>query len=185
MSFGFSEEILSIHKAIIDAERDKDRKILFFAAATNDGLNKPEMFPAFHESVISVRGTRYNGEFVLQYNPLQWKHKTGLKYGTLGQKVACGWYPGRLVKSGCSVATPIMVTFAATLIRLSQSPEHRLNTTIQENIRRRRGMLAVFDAMTEDQGDQKRYLAPWQLLDKSDQQIWAMINNVLTNKIPQ
>jgi hypothetical protein len=63
MSFGFPDEVASIRKAIINAEKVKKKKILFFAAANNDGLNILKMFPAFFESVISVRGTRYNKSF--------------------------------------------------------------------------------------------------------------------------
>jgi hypothetical protein len=166
MSFGFPHEVTSISEAIVDAEKVKEGKVLFFAAANNDGLNMPEMFPAFFESVISVRGTRYDGSFDPQYDPAPWPHKEGMMYGTLAKGVACGWTPGCLVKSGCSVATPIMVAIAATTIWFVTYQENRFSEGARDVIRTRRGILSVFGVMTEDQPGTKRYLAPWQLFGR-------------------
>ncbi|KAF6822502.1 hypothetical protein CMUS01_11058 [Colletotrichum musicola] len=41
-------------------DRIAERKVLFFAAANNDGLHSSELFPSYHESVISVRGTGHD-----------------------------------------------------------------------------------------------------------------------------
>ncbi len=162
MSFGFSDEIPSIRAAILEAERVKAGKILFFAAANNNGMNGDEMFPSFFESVISVRGTRCDGRFESQYDPSPWAHKEGLMYGTLAQNVPCGWTC--LVKSGCSVATPIMVAIAASIIRFVNDREDLFSEKARGAIGTRRGILSVFAVMTEKQQGLKRYLAPWQLL---------------------
>ncbi|KAM0432871.1 hypothetical protein ACHAPT_004573 [Fusarium lateritium] len=116
MSFGFSEEVKPIKDAIMQAEKLKGGKILFFAAANNDGLNEPELFPALFESVISARGTECNGEFIQQYNPKSWSHKSGIQYGTLARDVPYNWPVPKPTKSGCSVSTPILAAIAAVLI---------------------------------------------------------------------
>ena len=172
MSFGFSDEVLCIRDAISHAEKIKQDKILFFAAANNDGLNMKEMFPAFLESVISVRGTSHNGSFVPQYNPATWSHNYGMKaYGTISQNVPCDWTAGKLKKSGCSVATTIMAAIAAVIIRFVSCEEAHFNDieNAQELIRTRRGMLSVFSVMTDYQKKQTRlYVAPWQLFGNGD-----------------
>jgi hypothetical protein len=174
LSLGFSDEVRSIQEAITTAEKIKKHKILFFAAANNDGLNEKEMFPAFSESVISVRGTRHDGSFIQQFNPETWSHKAGTNlYGTISQDIPCDWTAGRLTKSGCSVATPIVAAIAAMIIWFVGSKKESFLglENVQEIIRTRRGILAVFSVMTEEQRQSSiyhRYLAPWQLFSESD-----------------
>ncbi|KAH7009795.1 peptidase S8/S53 domain-containing protein [Ilyonectria destructans] len=163
MSFGFSDEVTSIREAITEAQRIKESRILFFAAANNNGLNGPELFPAFFESVIAVRGTSHDGTFMPQYTPKMWAHKHEVQYGTLAIDVPCGWVDNTLTKSGCSVATPIMVAIAAALISFVEHEDSLLRQ--RDLIRTRRGMLSVFNHMADGQPDrnQRVYLAPWQL----------------------
>jgi len=170
--------VLSIKDAILEAEKTKNGKILFFAASNNVGLNMPEMFPAFFESVISVRGTRYDGSFHPKYDPARWAHKEGTNYGTLGENVPCGWTPGCLVKSGCSVATPIMVAIAATVIWIVACEENTFSERARDVIRTRRGILSVFDVMTENQKGSNRYLAPWQLFGYNVGQAMVKLNSI-------
>ncbi|EEU40755.1 uncharacterized protein NECHADRAFT_99144 [Fusarium vanettenii 77-13-4] len=168
MSFGFSDEVKLIKDAIVEAERLKGDKILFFAAASNDGLNEPEMFPAFFESVISARGTKHDGEFIQQYNPKSWGHKSGIQYGTLARDVPYGWPASMPTKSGCSVATPILAAIAAMLISFVDSQESW--DAERHAIRTRRGMTAVFNLMARDQNSFDRlYVAPWQLYENRRQ----------------
>ncbi|KAK2480526.1 hypothetical protein H9L39_06165 [Fusarium oxysporum f. sp. albedinis] len=123
LSFGFANSVPSIEEAITYANTIKGGKILFFAAANNQGLNQMEMFPALCESVIPVRGTRYDGSFVETYNPNTWPHRRGAElYGTISEDVPCDWICGQLVKSGCSVATPIVVSIAAMIIWFPDNP---------------------------------------------------------------
>ncbi|KAK7418747.1 hypothetical protein QQX98_003765 [Neonectria punicea] len=77
VSFGFLDEVESIGDAIVEAERIKGRKVPFFAVANNDGLNGPEIFPAFAEHVIAIRGTNHDGSFISQYNLRSRNHKAG------------------------------------------------------------------------------------------------------------
>ncbi|KAF1940517.1 subtilisin-like protein [Clathrospora elynae] len=160
MSFGFRDKQHSVQDAINKAQS----KMVFFAAANNDGLNDLEMFPAFLEPVISVRGTTFNGSFETQYNPNTWKHDRGLQYGTLAVDVPCVWPdPNRLTKSSCSIATPIMVAIAAALLSFVDRDDALQG--YQEKIRTRLGLLSVFEVMTQDQNlvPERRYVAPWQL----------------------
>jgi len=123
MSFGFDREMpvggrLVISNAISDALRARDQRILFFAAAANEGGNQPEMFPANHPHVISIRGTDDKG-WLQRFNPP--KGFTGLNcFMTLGQDV-----PGaglsrdggiEVFKSGTSVSTPIAAGIAGILL---------------------------------------------------------------------
>ena len=156
MSYGFADEIPIIRNAIVEAEK---RNVTFFAAANNSGLNEPEMFPAFMESVISVRGTRHNGSFEDDYNPKSWEHKPGPQFGSLARDVPCAWTSESLTKSGCSIATPIIAAIAAVLIsfvdREQSLKEYR------DLIRTRRGILSVFRAMAIESQPSRLYLAPW------------------------
>ncbi|KAE8441485.1 hypothetical protein EG329_004909 [Mollisiaceae sp. DMI_Dod_QoI] len=194
MSFGFSDEVPLIQDAITNAENIKKHKILFFAAANNDGLNQKEMFPAFSESVISVRGTTHDGSFVQQYNPETWSHKDGMKlYGTISQNVPCDWTAGQLTKSGCSVATPIMAAIAALIIWYVSCESARFGglKNVEDLIRTRRGILSVFGVMTEEQKQPSiyhRYLAPWQLFsdgDATDVKKVSMISYALSKLPPR
>lgn len=186
MSFGFSEEIASIRNAILDAETAKDGKILFFAAANNAGQNELELFPAFFESVISVRGTDFNGSFDPQYDPPSWPHKDGTCYGTLGKDVACGWTAGSLRKSGCSVATPIMAAIAATVILFVARNDSIFSQEAKDAIKTRRGILSVFNVMTVRSNRlDKRYLAPWQLFGRDAQRKLSSIAYALDRLPPQ
>lgn len=186
MSFGFSEEIASIRNAILDAETAKDGKILFFAAANNAGQNELELFPAFFESVISVRGTDFNGSFDPQYDPPSWPHKDGTCYGTLGKDVACGWTAGSLRKSGCSVATPIMAAIAATVIYFVARNDSIFPQEATDAIKTRRGILSVFNVMTMRSNRlDRRYLAPWQLFGRDAQRKLSSIAYALDGLPPQ
>lgn len=178
ISLGFLYEVPSIRDAIVAAEQAKDGRILFFAAANNICLNMPEVFPALFESVISIRGTHYDESFDPNYNPAPWGHKEEIYYGTLGKDVACGWTQGCLVKSGCSVATPIMVAIAVTVIWVLACPENNFSKGAKHAIQTRRGMLSVLSVMTEDQRESKRYLAPWHLFGNDDMQLERKINSI-------
>ncbi|KAF4447058.1 serine protease [Fusarium austroafricanum] len=169
MSFGFRNEVEQIKDAILEAERWNGHRILFFAAANNDGLNEPEMFPAFHESVISVRGTKHNGEFVQQYNPRSWSYKSAIRYGTLAQDVPYAFSKAGPTASGCSIATPILAAIAAVVISFADSQGDWSKE--REDIRTRRGMTAVFNLMAEGQESPigRHYLAPWQLYENRKQ----------------
>ncbi|RSL42017.1 hypothetical protein CEP53_012424 [Fusarium sp. AF-6] len=183
MSFGFNSEVTPIKNAIVKAERLKGGEILFFAAANNDGLNEPEMFPALFESVISARGTECNGEFIQQYNPKSWSHKTGAQYGTLARDVPYNWPIAKPTKSGCSVSTPILAAIAALLISFVDNQKDW--DAERHAIRTRRGIVSVFNFMAQDLDsfNSRLYVAPWQLYEQRRQpQHWRLSLETATTK---
>jgi hypothetical protein len=176
MSFGSSQKSDVIVRAIRSS-----REMLLFAAANNEGLNEAEMFPASSEAVISVRGTDHDGLFLQPYNPSPRQHKAAPHFGTLASAVPCVYpEPNRLIKSGCSVATPIMAAMAATIIRYvdRESVLHRYH----DHVRTSQGMLAIFRAMTEEQKSERRYLAPW-LLYQNGRDTTHLIGNALSGSL--
>ncbi|CAN9404123.1 unnamed protein product [Alternaria alternata] len=174
MSFGF-DRTLELSKEAIE----KASSMLFFAAANNDGLNSPELFPANHELVIPVRGTSYKGSFEDLFNPVTPGHKPGCRYGTLATDVPCGGPDdSRLIKSGCSVATPIVAAIAATIIMFVDWDSSL--QVYRSRVRTRPGVQSVFREMTKDQLVlDRRYLAPWQLCDNTSLHARERIKNAL------
>ena len=146
MSFGYDEEVLIsgspvISNAISEALRVRNQRILFFAAAANEGGNQMEMFPANHPHVIPIRGTDDKG-WLQRFNPPPGYADFNC-FMTLGQDV-----PGaglsrdggmEVCKSGTSVSTPIAAGIAAMLLgyaRLYEADLKRLfGTSARERLR--------------------------------------------------
>ncbi|KAH0559857.1 hypothetical protein GP486_003622 [Trichoglossum hirsutum] len=168
MSFGFAHEVKSITDAIGEAIRVKKDRIIFFAAAANDGSNSEEMFPASLENVISVRGTDHVGSFVPEFNPPTWPNNEGSKlYGTLGQNVPYDWADDSLTMSGCSLATPILAGITALIVQyVSQNATTGVN--VQRLIRTRNGILQVFRQIAVNHAQNRSYVAPWFFFNKDE-----------------
>ncbi|KAK4059079.1 hypothetical protein Trihar35433_11175 [Trichoderma harzianum] len=182
MSFGYTEEQQCISDAILDALNDSHGSILFFAAASNSGSNQVEMFPARHDSVISIRATNADGQYQ-GFNPPRNDNDT-VTFGTLGLKVPGAWlsdYSGKKCQTGTSVATAIAAATAALLIGYINRIEVGASSDpILQNVKRKiythRGMLALFKALSAGTLNQHSlYLTPWQLLDKSEDERWIKI----------
>lgn len=140
MSWGFSKEKGEIRDAINKAWAKRQQRILFFAAANNEGFREPELFPASHYvNVISVGGAEDDGEPAkgLCPNPKP-EHDEGV-FSALGVAVPCGnWEDkpagGGIVKapvgmSGCSFAAPVLAATAALFLHYATfaaqcRPEH-------------------------------------------------------------
>ncbi|KAK7971497.1 hypothetical protein PG989_016513 [Apiospora arundinis] len=156
VSFGFESEIPEISIAIREAELRKQDKLLFFAAASNSGGNRREMFPACHDAVISIRQTNAHGAFS-DTNPPADPYGPAA-FGTLGSNVPSAWLgnvDGEVAKSGSSVATAIAAGLAAMMltcanIGLAQS-QQRLPPEVAR-LWTRRGMLSMFAKMSVDTG---------------------------------
>jgi subtilisin family serine protease len=126
MSFGFDHEIpgannrLAISNALSDALHTRNQQILFFAAAANEGGNQPEMFPANHPHVISIRGTDDKG-WLQRYNPPRGYADMDC-FMTLGQDVpgaglsSLDGEEAEAYHSGTSVSTPIAAGIAGILL---------------------------------------------------------------------
>ncbi|KAK1830614.1 hypothetical protein QBC39DRAFT_383096 [Podospora conica] len=154
MSFGYDHEIpvggkMVISNAISDALRARDQKILFFAAAANEGGNQPEMFPASHPHVISIRGTDDKG-WLQRFNPP--RGYTGINcFMTLGQDVPGAGLSrdgGREVyKSGTSVSTPIAAGIAGMLLSYARLYRDDLREYRSHGGRDRAAELSTFSGM--------------------------------------
>ncbi|KAL1617277.1 hypothetical protein SLS56_011048 [Neofusicoccum ribis] len=170
VSFGFPNEMDSIRQAIHAVEVERKHSLIFFAAAANDGSNTAELFPAFMDSVISVRGTDTSGDFIPLYDPEVPRYNHGKQvYGTLGQDVPCGWpddYPSMLL-SGCSVATPIAAGIAAMIMQCAASRPDQFSERDQRRIRTRRGITEIFYDISVERGNERFYVAPWKLFMNS------------------
>jgi hypothetical protein len=171
MSFGFEEEQLCIRKAIYEALYSREGSILFFAAASNYGANERQMFPARHESVISIRATNANGDF-LDLNPPRDQNE-GVVFGTLGLDVPSASLrdDGReTYKSGTSVATAVAVGMAGVLLGYASRASRDAAFQVDKKLRTHQGMRALFRALARStQSEQHLYLAPWILEGESDE----------------
>ncbi|GAT25255.1 hypothetical protein RIB2604_01902090 [Aspergillus luchuensis] len=151
MSFGFADEQPCISDAIREALYKRKDSILFFAAASNYGANDREMFPARHESVISIRGTNSNGLFA-DFNPPKHEDEP-VDFGTLGIDVPSAWpnSDGEEYRSGTSVATAIAAGIAGSLLGyISSRPPEKPFYNAENRAWTRRGMNAIFRAISSN-----------------------------------
>lgn len=180
MSFGFSAEPLvngkplisnAIHKAI--AERHG--RIIFFAAAANDGGNEEEMFPAQHVQVFSIYATNHLGVFQ-DFNPSP-NIQGPPVFGTLGKDVSGAWlntHDDEVCKTGTSIAAPIAAGTAATIlgyVQLCLSLK-----TFDDDIRikslwTKPGIESAFKAFSTQIDQQRYYLYPQNLFHKRNTKV--------------
>jgi subtilisin family serine protease len=187
MSFGFPTEVQSIKDAIRMAEVIKKESIVFFAAAANEGANTQEMFPASMQSVISVRGTNSNGSFVSPYDPPPAPmNEDSRLYGTLGENVPYDLANEHLCKSGCSLATPIMAGITALIMQYVayKSTSFQDGEYIQKQIRTRRGVVQLFKEIAVNKGNQRYYVAPWDLFEREEENRLSIIRTAI-GKLPR
>ncbi|KAE8411484.1 hypothetical protein BDV36DRAFT_274502 [Aspergillus pseudocaelatus] len=178
MSFGYTDDQPNISRAIRKAMYERDGSILFFAAASNSGANDKEMFPARHESVISIRATNANGDFT-DFNPPR-SPTEDIVFGTLGVDVPSAGLSDsgeEVYKSGTSVATAVAVGIAGALLGYINAKKD-----ISEKVRTRQGMQAVFRALaSKTLNDHCLYLTPWPLMGQVDQTRLAILLAALAN----
>lgn len=185
MSFGFSDEVPLISKTINEIHLQRDSRILFFAAASNSGGNRKEMFPASHDSVISIRETNGNGAFSDTNPPVD--PFGPAVFGTLGSQVRSAWLrnvDGELPKSGSSVATAIAASIAAMVLNFTNlgfsNPEFMLPTRA-DRLWTRSGMLTMFARMSQDMGNRCFFISPMKFFfDRDATGAWMAIADVCT-----
>ncbi|KAM0561993.1 hypothetical protein ACHAPJ_002435 [Fusarium lateritium] len=164
MSFGFQEEIPDISQTSREAELLRENRILFFAAASNSGGNHKEMFPANHDSVISIRSTNSNGAFLDAKPPVD--PNGPVVYGTLGKDIPSAWLcnvDGELPMSGSFVATAVAVGIAAMILAFANAGFSNPEFPLPPEVRRlwtRRGMTAMFAKLSEDMGNRRFFVSP-------------------------
>ena len=178
MSFGFPAEVdvngvPVISNSISKALFYRDQRILFFAAAANDGGNQKEMFPATHSAVFSIRATDHRGVF-LGLNPPP-KYSGPEVFGTLGQAVASAGLqvdgPGEVTKDGTSAATPIAAGIAAMILGYTKQRTKEPNPLKWDSLKNlwtTNGMHRVFLKLSTEMGRKIFYLNPTQFSQKTD-----------------
>ncbi|ETS03821.1 subtilisin-like protein [Trichoderma reesei RUT C-30] len=176
MSFGFADDHPCITKAIHEALSHRNGSILFFAAASNYGANEKELFPARHESVISIRATNSKGQFLDLNNPPRSQHD-GVVFGTLGLDVPSEpLVSGEIqYKTGTSVATAIAASIAGALLQFALGDSQREEfEQVQTSLRTRKGMQALFEHLAvASHYERYLYLAPWTLCKQTDSARWS------------
>jgi len=178
MSFGWTDEVLVNHKepvisrAITKAIWQRDKKILFFAAASNYGALGQELFPANHESVTSIRATDSLGGFS-NFNP---PTRSLTNFGTLGVNVPCarrGSTRSEVSVTGTSMATPIAAGLAAVVLgfaRLQLAPDKSESDHKWSKLWTRSGMENMFYQLSNDsQTMYCRYLSPVEFVNAADE----------------
>lgn len=182
MSFGFADEQPCISDAIREAIYERKDSILFFAAASNYGANDREMFPARHDSVISIRGTNANGDFE-DFNPPKSQDEV-VVFGTLGLDVPSAWPNSDYdeYKSGTSIATAIAAGIAGCLLGyINSHPPEKPFYNVKYRAWTRRGMLAVFRVLSSNTlKTGYLYLTAWDLIGTSEDTRWAKLGGALS-----
>lgn len=182
MSFGFADEQPCVSDAIREALFERNDSILFFAAASNHGANDREMFPARHQSVISIRGTNANGKFE-DFNPPK-REDESLVFGTLGLDVPSSWPNSdhEEYKSGTSIATVIAAGMAGCLLGyISSHPPEKPFYSVKHRAWTRQGMLAIFRALSSNTLQTGYwYMTVWDLIGKSEDARWAKLGVALS-----
>ncbi|PNS19980.1 hypothetical protein CAC42_7947 [Sphaceloma murrayae] len=187
MSFGYPEPIPAIRRAIGSS------RMLFFAAAANEGGNQTEMFPASYlNKVIPIRATDQTGDvwrFNPPVNPKRW-----VNFMTLGTDVPAAW-PGTnelKCQTGTSIATPIAAGIAATILadaRLmlkARGIEGKLTEQDEEQIQLLwtiEGMEAVLHQMSQQRkySNKRCYLFPQGDIPFTEEERWNMYKTATKN----
>jgi hypothetical protein len=176
MSFGFRKPIPIINKAIKYAFY---RNVIMFAATSNDGGNEEIAFPAsVHEAMIGVNSTNTWGnksDFTPNVLPLS------ENFSILGEAVESSWpkhlkQGPRQCRSGTSYATPIAAGTAANMlfyVRMKVENEAKV-----KEVAICRGMKKLLLSMAALIAGY-RYIAPWILWRKEDEEILAQIRTAL------
>lgn len=170
MSFGFSTEKSDVSSAITLGQRARQNKILYFAAANNDGRGARELFPAAQfANVISVRGTDLDDDFATaaKYNPQTEDGNTASLFGTLAKDEDAIWSRS-LPMEGCSIATPFLAATAALFLQyVSYLGNVDPNTRgLLERFYEKRHMVELFDKVGVHQSQGRVFVSPIRLFER-------------------
>ncbi|KAJ5718316.1 hypothetical protein N7488_003962 [Penicillium malachiteum] len=181
MSLGFQDEQPCISNAIREVLFERKDSIIMLAAASNYGFNDGEMFPARHDSVISIRATNANGDF-LSSNPPRNEHED-IEFGTLGLDVPSYWVNSDIEvhKSGSSISTAITAGLTGSLLGYIRSkPDDETSQMVKERALTRRGMQAIFRILSQRIFKPGcLYLTPWKLMGKPEDVRWSKLVDAL------
>ncbi|KAI9766600.1 MAG: hypothetical protein M1840_006411 [Geoglossum simile] len=169
MLFGFSDEPEVddenvISNAIAQALAKRNQRILFFAAAANDGGNQIEMFPVRHPSVFSVRATDHQGTFLTLNPPPDFSGVDVPAAALSCQRTG----PGEVCKTGTSAATLIAAGITATVLgyaRLRLEEETKLDPNTVRSLCTERLMLLQ---LSRKMGEKQYYLCAENFIRQSE-----------------
>lgn len=172
MSFAFEDQNRDISTAIGRAFRAGK---LLFAAASNDGGNKPRSRPARSDEVICIHACDGNGnKGGMSPSP----EENSLNFTTLGVAIESRWKKKLVYKSGTSFATPVAAGIAANVLEFANF-KCNLSEEDMANLSKREGLLKVLKAMSAKR-DGYDYLNPGHLWDgKSDEIVIKRIQDIL------
>ena len=162
MSFGLEKDHDGMTEAILQAA---SKRIIMFAAASNNGGNQDVTFPARRDEVICIYSTDGQGNSS-GCNPTGPKGSNGYHFATLGAAVKSAWprhLPGGHTSkrmTGTSFSTPIAAAVAACILEFARM--HRIADDLYKLLRSREGMLLVLPQMA-DKRDFLDYILPWKL----------------------
>lgn len=171
MSFGFGKEHTQLDAAIQHAANNK---VLMFAAASNDGKNRPDgiAWPARDNNVICVHsGDGHGARSSFTPSP-----KDNMRIMVLGECVKSAWPPhlkcdgDHRLMSGTSCAAPIAAGIAALVLDYARG---FLDEQEWERLRRTSSMLRMFERMSDEHSiDRYLWVKHWQWFDSNKTEGW-------------
>jgi hypothetical protein len=181
MSFGFPRYEPRL-KPILDAIRAaRQKNILFFAAAGNDGGNQGIFWPArLHEQgdVICINSSDWEGN-ASKFNPTTGSNNCICTLGEALPSCELSAQNEIVHRSGTSFATPIAVATAAIVLGLVDADKPKGEEPqdfpfIKTQLRTKAGMEKILSTMCVLPGQKSRmgyaYITPWFFLSEIDAQ---------------
>lgn len=157
-----------ISNAISSALKSRNQEVLIFAAASNLGGSKRELFPAKHSTIFAVRGASTKGKHK-DWNPALPTRNEPV-FGTLGVEVPIrnrGKLPPQyLSDSGTSFATAVMAGIAATIVGY-MNVENRKE--LWDNVRTFDGFRHLLEELSTEPETRKLFVTLEHHLTQADQ----------------
>lgn len=171
MSFGFGEEHEELDSAIQHAAY---HRVLMFAAASNDGKNRPDgvAWPAKDSSVICVHSGDGDGD----HSTFTPSPQDSMRVMVLGECVKSAWPPqlqgskDHRLMSGTSCAAPIAAGIAAIILDYARG---FLDESEWKRLRRVASMRRMFESMKDKHStDGYWWIKHWQWFDPNKSEGW-------------
>ena len=184
MSFGLERDHDDMTEAILQAH---SKRIIMFAAASNNGGNQDVTFPARMNEVICIYSTDGKGN-ASDCNPTEVKD-SGYHFATLGEAVRSAW-PKHLQGSqtykrmtGTSFSTPIAAAVAACILEFARM--HKIDNDLYKLLRSCQGMQLIFANHLADKRGKLHYIHPWKLFasHRTAGKILTLIQDPLERRI--
>lgn len=164
MSCGFT----SSHGVVVDALRAKEKRIVVFAAMSNDGNDEPAAWPARElKLAIGIHSCKPGGTKASDFTPPP--VPCNYNFMVIGQDIVTHWPEakggGFRLADGTSFATPVATAMAALVfafVRQTQCKKDRKETETLfrlEEILETEGMAKVLDRISNVAGEYK-YIHP-------------------------